>query len=173
MEPQGEVRPQGNLVNDPAGFPAGAGTSKSRPALQPEALSPSLQLWKLSRACTSMMSSPDQLELASCCCFGIPNNGKPAQRRKGATPLFPPCFLSVIWLSPKLSKPMICLRYLQLSPRRHRCFYGKSPCFLFFLKDINRFPSSEKTPCKMLALRSVLSMTSQGSKRKTASRQSF
>ena len=52
--------------------------------------------------------------------------------RKGTALPFPSCFFSVILLSPKLSKRVIYLSYFQLAPHRHRCFYGKSPCFLFF-----------------------------------------
>ena len=69
---------------------------------------------------------------------------KLAQEREQRS-LFPPCFFSVILLLPKLSKPMIYLSYFQLAPQPHRCFYGKSPCFLFFLSIINRFPPPRKT----------------------------
>ena len=48
------------------------------------------------------------------------------------SPLFSPCFFSVILLSQKLSKPMICLSYFQRRSHRHPCFYWKYPCFLFF-----------------------------------------
>ena len=97
----------------------------------------SLQLWKLSRACfISMMSSPARasrgfirLHLAVC---GAPH-GFQKRTGKPRTPLFPPCFFSVILPSRKLHKYMIYLSYFKLWPNRASLFLLENiPVSCFF-----------------------------------------
>ena len=108
-----------------SGPPPQPETQLNRPA--------SLQLWKLSSgsAMSRARRGPAGDFIGLPAAMRFPRNAKSAQEREQRS-LFPPCFFSVILLSPKLSKRVIYLSYFQLAPHRHRCFYGKPPCFLFF-----------------------------------------